>query len=130
MEENFSTRLRAAILQSGKIVKEIARDASLNKRTIDKWIGSSPTSPNVQDAVAIARNLTTTVEYLVDGEEGSEYVRKLVANEGGAYRPPSRIAPIVEDLSILTDSQVDDCRTIVHALASARKAKSAAEGTG
>jgi hypothetical protein len=86
--------------------------------------------PRADTAVLMARNLGTTVEFLVDGEDGLEYVRGIVAEQGGAYRPPPRIAPIVDDLAALTDSQVDDFRTSVHAIAAARRVKGDAEGTG
>lgn len=52
-----------------------------NETTVSSWRANN-TQPRAAEAVKIAMALHTTVEYLVDGEEGQEYVRDLVRREG------------------------------------------------
>jgi hypothetical protein len=129
MPMSFWENLKERISAEGTTQEWVSGKVGVHPVTFRRWV-SKQIMPNADQAVIIARSLKTTVEYLVDGEAGSEYIRRIVANEGGAYRPPDRIAPIVEDLSVLSDSQVNDLRTSVRALAAARRAKNEAEGTG
>jgi transcriptional regulator with XRE-family HTH domain len=60
--------LKAAINNSGLIVKEIAARAGVKKRTIDKWIGVEQTEPKVKDLYEVCKVLNITVEYLITGK--------------------------------------------------------------
>jgi len=73
--------LKSAISNSGMIVKEIAAKSGVNKRTIDKWVGISGTEPKVNDLYKVCKVLVTTMEWLVDGEAGAEYVRGIVKKD-------------------------------------------------
>jgi transcriptional regulator with XRE-family HTH domain len=73
--------LKAAVTRSGLIVKEIAAKSGVNKRTIDKWVGIGATEPKVQDLYKVCKVLSVTMEWVVDGEAGSEYVRTVVRKD-------------------------------------------------
>jgi hypothetical protein len=96
------------------------RRAKQPHRIVESWISKSrPYHPELLTAVALVRVLNTTVEELVDGENGAEYVRQIV-------RPklPPRIAAIVEDLMMLDDKELDIIQAAAHTAAEAKKGKS------
>ena len=105
--------LRAAIHNSGMLVKEIALESGVNKRTIDKWIGVSATEPKVYDLYKVCKILMTTVEWLVDGETGAEHIRRIVRNDPKAIQAPDRIIPIVENLLLLNDKELKGIRALI-----------------
>jgi hypothetical protein len=72
-------------------------------------------------AYLCAKVLGTSVEALVDGEEGAEYVRRLVVNEGKVFTPPARIADIVEGINALSDENLVAVRALVNGLAGLKK---------
>jgi transcriptional regulator with XRE-family HTH domain len=80
--------LKAAISKSGLIVKEIAAKSEVKKRTIDKWVGISATEPKVNDLYKVCKVLSVTMEWVVDGEAGSEYVRTIVRSNPSSVRAP------------------------------------------
>ena len=89
----FHARLRACVVQSGMVVKELSDKAGISKRTIDGWLAvKDPTTPKVDDAVAIARVLGVSVEWLVTGK-GPEII-------------PSRLQDILEDLRVLSPDRL------------------------
>ena len=69
--------------------------------------------PRADEAIKIAKAMSTTVEELVDGEAGAEYVRKLYADKGLLWEPPTRIADIVVVLKALDDDTLETVRTMV-----------------
>ena len=74
--------LRAAIADSGLIVKEISTKSGVNKRTIDKWVGASGNEPRVGDLHEVCRVLGVTIEWLLTGKDGSGHTkaeRELIA---------------------------------------------------
>jgi len=70
-------------------------------------------SPSADNAFAIARVLKTTVEELVAGPIGAEYVRQLYAAKGLLWEPPGRIADIVAVLDAVDDETLDTVRTML-----------------
>lgn len=58
-----------------------------------------------------------TIEWLYDGERGQEFVEGIMAKEGKLYRPPSRIAGIIEDLAILDDEEISRFAKQIHVIA-------------
>jgi phosphoglycolate phosphatase-like HAD superfamily hydrolase len=64
-------------------------------------------SPSVDNSYAIARTLAVTIEELVDGEAGAEYVREWARQDGKVYQPPERIADIVDLLDELSDRDLE-----------------------
>lgn len=72
MEETLRDRLRETIKLSGLAVKELSQKSGVRKGTIDNWVGINPTIPRATDAVAVARALGVTVEYLVTGSDAQD----------------------------------------------------------
>ena len=70
-------------------------------------------SPSVDNSYAIAKALAVTIEELVDGEAGAEYVRQWARSDGKVYEPPQRIADIVASLRDLTDRDLDIVRVTI-----------------
>jgi hypothetical protein len=70
-------------------------------------------SPSVDNSYSIARALKTTIEELVDGEAGIEYLRQYFLEKGLLWKPPSRIADIVEVLESVDDITLDTVRIMI-----------------
>jgi len=113
--------LKAAISNSGMIVKEIASRSGVNKRTIDKWVGVEQTEPKVNDLYKVCKILSVAIEQIVDGETGAEYVRGIVRNDPKAIQVPDRIYPIVECLLVLNDRDLSGILAHVQTLARDKK---------
>ena len=117
--------LKTAISNSGMIVKEIAAKSGVNKRTIDKWVGASGTEPKVNDLYKVCKVLVTTMEWLVDGDAGANYIRKIIRNDPKAIQVPDRISPIVECLLLLEDKELRSIRANVEELTADKRGTSA-----
>jgi transcriptional regulator with XRE-family HTH domain len=63
-------------------------------------------SPSVDNAYAIARVFGITIEELVDGEVGAEYVRQWARKQGGLWEPPPRLAGVMAILNGLADDEL------------------------
>jgi transcriptional regulator with XRE-family HTH domain len=94
---------------------ELANKAKINPRTLEKWI-SGKFIPRVDEAYAIAYVLGVTVEYLVAGEKGTNYVMEWAKK----YRPheldPDRLKSIIDDLQKLDDTMLEIARRTIRAL--------------
>jgi transcriptional regulator with XRE-family HTH domain len=64
----FRENLKAELEYQGILVKELAEKSGVSKKTIDHYLTSDPREPLVSNAVAIAKVLNVSVEYLVDGK--------------------------------------------------------------
>ena len=113
--------IKKAINKSNLIVKEIANESGVKKRTIDKWVGIKGTEPKVNDFYKVCKVLSVTMEEMVNGENGINYVRKLIANDPRAVQVPERIFPIVECLLLLDDRELGGILANVKALAIDKK---------
>ncbi|GHU16740.1 hypothetical protein FACS1894163_06650 [Spirochaetia bacterium] len=113
--------LRAALRESGIVVKELAAKTDVPKRTIDKWLEREQINPGVLDLYKAAKALNKTVEELVDGEAGAEYVRELVREAGGVWEPPKKLADIIEVLLKLHPQDIEMVRIMVNSILKARQ---------
>jgi len=113
--------LRTAIATSGLIVKEISAISGVKKRTIDKWVGVEATEPKVNDLYNVCKALKTTMEWLVDGDSGTEYIKTIIRNDPRAVQVPDRIFPIVERLLLLDDRELSGILANVQALTNNKK---------
>jgi hypothetical protein len=118
--------LKAVIDRSGLFVKEVAAKSNVKKRTIDKWVGSEQTEPKVIDFYKVCVVLQTTMEEIVDGEAGADYVRKVVRNDPKIIQVPDRLSSIVENLLFLDENELIGICANVEALVKAKKGS----GTG
>jgi len=65
----FNEYLRGELEYKGMLVKELAYTTGIPKQTIDKYLLTDGTMPPADKAVAIARALGVTVEYLITGSK-------------------------------------------------------------
>jgi transcriptional regulator with XRE-family HTH domain len=65
----FKENLKSELAYSGMLVKELAANSGVNKRTIDNYLNTHNTMPSADAAVRIAAALGVTVEYLITGHE-------------------------------------------------------------
>ena len=65
----FKENLKERLSFSGMYVKELAVLSGVKKQTIDSYLNANSCMPSADTAVAIAKALGVTVEYLITGEE-------------------------------------------------------------
>jgi transcriptional regulator with XRE-family HTH domain len=89
----FRENLKAELVYSGILVKELAARAGLKKHTVDNYLSVRGRMPAADVAVRIAHVLGVSVEYLVTGYNAGE-------NTNSVHFPPEirRMARIVEKL--------------------------------
>ena len=102
--------------------KDIEKECSLANNAFTQGIKRG-SSPSVDLAYQLAKAVGATMEELVAGEKGAEYVRRIVRNDPLAIQVPDRIFPIVNSLLLLEDSQLTGIRANAEALAKAKKGK-------
>ncbi|MDR0656677.1 MAG: helix-turn-helix domain-containing protein [Treponema sp.] len=68
----FKENLKEQLRYTGMFVKELAVLSGIKKQTIDSYLSSHNCIPSADAAVAIARALGVSVEYLVTGQEPGE----------------------------------------------------------
>jgi SOS-response transcriptional repressor LexA len=81
----------------------MANGIEVSYGTFRKWLDNK-TYPDVREGVLIAKLLETTAEELVEGEQGKEYVRQLLAKEGSLWEPPENIREIVNIIQNLNET--------------------------
>jgi len=65
----FRENLKEQLSFSGMYVKELAELSGVKKQTIDSYLNTNGCVPSADTAVAIAKALGVTVEYLVTGKD-------------------------------------------------------------
>ena len=65
----FKENLKAELIYSGMLVKELAAKTGLKKHTIDNYLSIRDRMPAADVAVRIANGLGVSVEYLINGSE-------------------------------------------------------------
>jgi DNA-binding XRE family transcriptional regulator len=136
MYSKFWNNVRTRLKDKKDGQKWLAKESGVGRTAINNGISklNKPepqgreikNSPSVDNAFAIAKVLGATIEELVDGEVGVEYVRKVVRNDPRAIQVPDRLSSIVEDLLFLDENELRGIRANVEALAAPKKGK----GTG
>lgn len=93
------------------LVKELAALSGIKKQTIDSYLRENGYSPSAENAVAIARVLGVSVEYLVTGQEAPQ------------DKEPLRLDPDMRKIVEITGSLNKADRAIVLSLANQLKAR-------
>ena len=101
---DFLDRVKLEIKRQNTTQVWVAEKCGISFSTFRGWL-SKKRLPNANQAVAIAKVLGVTVEYLVTGEDPTQ------------WRPHARIADIVESLSVLSDSDLGFIRKATKAVA-------------
>jgi hypothetical protein len=100
----------------------LAVEFYVGKTVINSGIARK-SSPSAENAFAIARVLELSIEELLEGDAGAEYVRKIVRNDPREVQVPERIFPIVEELLLLDDRDLSGILANVQALNKDKKGK-------
>jgi transcriptional regulator with XRE-family HTH domain len=99
MKDEFANNLRAMMKRQNKTAKDLGNDTRLNYRTIEGWLDARKAIPRADDAVTVAHALSTTVEYLVTGQELS------------GLSP--RLAAIARNLAHLPEVDIEEIETLI-----------------
>ncbi len=93
-------------------------DVFNKKKDRDSFYGWKRRSvlPRADEAIRIAKVLNTTVEELVEGDDGKRYILNLISKEGNLFAPPGRIADLVEGLKSLDSDQLEIVRGTLNGL--------------
>ena len=95
----FGDRLRERMAVKNFTAKDLGRHAGVEYRTVEGWTSSRRSLPRADTAVAIARALDTTVEYLVTGEVSPS----LSHADLGLLDRARQYRPVIEDLDELKE---------------------------
>jgi DNA-binding XRE family transcriptional regulator len=118
MHSKFWDNVRELLKNRKEGQKWLAEQSGVGRTAINNGIGKASkskqdgekgikNSPSVDNAYAIAKVLSTTIEELVDGKEGEKYLQEYVRERGWEFSPPKRIAGIVKAVGELSDEQLD-----------------------
>jgi hypothetical protein len=124
MKTNFWNNLDEARKVAGKERKAVIDECDLPNNAFTQGIRRK-SDPGVSTAYRLARSVNKTIEELIDGAAGAEYVRMVVRNDPKAIQVPDQLYSIVEDLLLLDESELIGIRANVEALAEAKKEKGA-----
>lgn len=120
MDQTFWGRLKYKIRENNTTQEWVANATDVPFGTLRKWI-SRKTMPNADQTYAVAKVLNTTVEYLVDGDNGTEYLKRhfsidssgsglLVAEESPPYGQKDIL---YRDLCKLSDQDREEIKALV-----------------
>ena len=122
MTSLFWKNLEDARIKAKKERKTIEKECNLANNAFTQGIKRA-SSPSVDLAYQLARAVGMTIEELVDGKAGAEYVRQMVKNDPGAIQVPDRISSIVKSLLLLEETELTGIRANAEALVKAKKGK-------
>jgi hypothetical protein len=103
---DFWTRLKKQVKIRNQTQESVSADIRVPFGTFRKWMDRK-TYPDANEVVRLAVLLKTTVEGLVDGEAGEQYLREYIREKGWQFSPPERVAGIVDAAGMLSDEQLD-----------------------
>jgi transcriptional regulator with XRE-family HTH domain len=115
MKTNFWSNLDQARKGAGKERKAVIEECDLSNNAFTQGIRRK-SDPSVSTAYRCAKSVYKTVEELIDGEAGEQYLREYIRNKGWGFSPPERIADIVEATDGLSDEQLDYVMGLIKAM--------------
>jgi hypothetical protein len=122
MKTEFWANMEKARIKAKKERKEITMECGLTSNAFSRGL-ERKSDPGVSTAYKCARSVRRTVEELIDGEAGLEYVRDWARRDGKAWQAPLEIADIVEGLKLLDAGELQIIRGAVGAAVNAKKEK-------
>jgi SOS-response transcriptional repressor LexA len=93
----------------------MAKGIEVSYGTFRKWLDHK-TYPDVRQGVLIAKLLETTAEELVEGEQGKEYVQRLLAENGAIWELPESIRETVSIIQNLNETELKVVKNMVAGL--------------
>jgi hypothetical protein len=125
MKTEFWSNMEKARIDAKKERKAIILECGLTSNAFSRGL-ERKSDPGVSTAYRLARTVNKTIEELIDGEAGEQYLRAYVQGKGWQFSPPERIADIVEAVDRLSDEELVPIRGAIMATLEA-KVRSAAE---
>lgn len=98
------------------------RNPSVNFRTLQGWI-SKGIMPRADQLYSLAKALNRTVEWLLGGEEGLEYLRS--RSELGSLKASDPSIKLANDISKLNDSDREELEALIALKLAREEAKKA-----
>lgn len=120
MTSLFWNNLENARIKAQKERKSIEKECNLPNNAFTQGIKRG-SSPSVDLAYQLAKAVGYTIEELVAGEAGAEYVQRTMRNDPRTIQVPDRIYPIVEGLLVLNDRDLSGLLAHVQTLARDKK---------
>jgi transcriptional regulator with XRE-family HTH domain len=108
----------------GKSQKWLAEMSNVGKTVINSGIARK-SSPTADNAYAIARVFEVSIEELLDNRAGAKYIQAIARNDSRAFQVPDRIKPIVENLLLLEDKELEAILANTEVLAEDKKGQRA-----
>jgi hypothetical protein len=115
MKTDFWLNMESARIEARKERKAITFECGLTSNAFSRGI-ERKSDPGVSTAYRLARSVNKTIEELVDGDSGLEYVRSVLKEDGALFAPPERIADIVEGIMGLSDDELAPIRGALKAM--------------
>jgi hypothetical protein len=106
MKTEFWSNMEKARIEAQKDRKVITIECGLTSNAFSRGL-ERKSDPGVSTAYKCAKAVEKTIEELLDGETGIEYIRQIVQKKGWQFSPPERVAGIVEAAGMLSDEQLD-----------------------
>lgn len=118
MEDLFRARLRQAISESGLLMKELASEAGVSRRTLEGWVGKRGSLPSVLDFYKVAKVLDRSVEWFFSANPASVSV-------------PERLKAVIPEIAMLSDDDLETVSVLVNSLLlkQQKKRSSSIDGT-
>jgi transcriptional regulator with XRE-family HTH domain len=116
-------RLKLEVKRNNTDQRSAAVSAGIPFGSFQRWLAMK-TMPNADQLYSLAKVLNTTVEELLDGENGRDYLLNRAANSGTTFRAPERIADLVDALMQAPDEALDLLRPSILAAAAPRRSQS------
>jgi hypothetical protein len=120
MKTEFWSNMEKARLEAKKERKVITLECGLTSNAFSRGL-ERKSDPGASIAYRLAHSVNKTIEELIDGEAGAEYVRRVVRNDPRAIQVPDRLYSIVENLLFLDENELIGIQANVEALAKAKK---------
>ena len=122
MTSLFWSNVSARLNKMGRSQKWLAEMSNVGKTVINSGIARK-SSPTADNAYAIARVFEVSIEELLDNRGGAKYIQAIARNDPKAYQVPDRIKPIVENLLLLDDRDLNGILANTAALAEDKKGR-------
>jgi transcriptional regulator with XRE-family HTH domain len=127
MTSTFWDNVLGILDKQGKSQKWLADKSKVGRTLINSGIARG-SSPSANNSFAIAKALGITIEELIAGEEGREYIKDCAQRIGAKWKLPENIADIVEMPGELEDSDIENVASFVKGVIATKGKKEMDEG--
>ena len=107
MGSPFWENFEAARVISGKGRKEVILECRFSQSSLSVGY-QRKSSPSAENAYKMAKSVNTTIEELVDGEDGARYLLETLGKTRGVIQIPQKFLPLVKNILLLDDSALSE----------------------